>query len=66
MQALRSLALNSYGMFQPMGPNLRLSCTTLCRKDMTNSSCRHSCLQDTQHADAVSTKEAQCSITLAM
>lgn len=45
VHALRSLALNSYGTFQPMGPNLRRSWTTLCRKHMTNSSWRHSCLQ---------------------
>ena len=28
--ALRSDWLNSYRMFQPMGPNLRRSCTTEC------------------------------------
>ena len=30
--ALKSAALNSYGMFQPRGPNFLLSCTTVCRK----------------------------------
>jgi hypothetical protein len=42
-----------------MGPNLRLSCTTLCKKHMTNSSCRHSCLQVTsQHAVQLGSKHA--------
>mmetsp|Transcript_29465 Transcript_29465/g.94344 ORF Transcript_29465/g.94344 Transcript_29465/m.94344 type:complete len:215 (+) Transcript_29465:2037-2681(+) len=42
VHAERSDWLNSYGTFQPMGPNLRRSCTTECTKHMTKSSCRHS------------------------
>ena len=42
VQAARSDWLNSYGTFQPTGPNLRRSCTTLCRKHMIYSSWRQS------------------------
>ncbi len=43
VHAERSDWLNSYGTFQPMGPNLRRSCTMECRKHITNSSWRQSC-----------------------
>ncbi len=44
VHADRSDWLNSYGTFQPMGPNLRRSCTMECRKHITKRSCRQSCL----------------------
>ena len=44
VHADRSDWLNSYGTFQPIGPNLRLSCTMECRKHITNRSWRQSFL----------------------
>ncbi len=44
VHADRSDWLNSYGTFQPMGPNLRRSCTMECKKHITKRSCRQSCL----------------------
>jgi len=42
--APRSLLLYSYGMHQPSAPNLRRSCTTLCRKQKAYTSERHCAL----------------------
>ena len=36
-EAVRSAELNSYGIFHPRGPNLRLSCTMVCRKAVAYS-----------------------------
>lgn len=36
--ASQSAELNSYGMFQPSGPNFLLSCTTVWRKEMAYTS----------------------------
>jgi len=40
---LRSDSLNSYGMFQPSGPNLRRSCTSAWKKHSPNSIFFHLC-----------------------
>ena len=60
VHADRSDWLNSYGTFQPIGPNLRRSCTIECRKHITNRSCRQSCLFT---ASSISCKYRPCSGT---
>lgn len=41
----RSVSLNSYGMFQPSGPNFRLSCTSAWKKHRPYSNALNSALQ---------------------
>lgn len=41
----RSVSLNSYGMFQPSGPNFRLSCTSAWKKQRPYSNVLNSALK---------------------